>query len=186
MQYVKTLLLISAFFLFHPSDAQVMKSRIVKVGYAGEFMPFQENSHYSIHFDLENSTRNNFVTNEFGGGFMRNGTDLYYAKFDYKFYPLSAIFRNHRYQGLYASIGPGIYYEDLYKMENRFGLGIFTTAGVQLFLNNRLSIAFEVEMDLVSNLNYQAEMKTSEANHAKFFANSFKIGYLFNRKSRTH
>ncbi len=186
MQYVKTLLLISTFFLLHHSEAQVMKSRIAKVGYAADFMPLQENGHYSIHFDLENSTRHNFVTNEFGGGFMRNGTDLYYAKFDYKFYPLSAIFKNHRYQGLYVSIGPGIYYEDLHKMENRFGLGVFTTAGAQLFLNNRISIAFEVEMNLVSNLNYQAEMRTSDSNHTAFFANSFKIGYLFNRKSNTH
>lgn len=182
MKYVKTLLLISSIFIFQVSEAQVMKSRIAKVGYASDFMPFQENGNYSLHIDLESSTKYDFASNEFGAGFMRNGTDLYYAKFDYKFYPLTAIFKNHRYQGLYASAGPGIYYEDIPMVENRFGLGLFTTAGVQLFLNNRISIAFEVEMNLVSNLNYQAEHQNEDSYHTSFFANSFKIGYLFNRK----
>ena len=116
MKYVKTLLFISTFFILNVSEAQVLQSKIAKLGYSSSFMPFQEDGHYSLHFDLENSTRNNFVTSEFGAGFMRNGSDLYYLKFDYKFYPISAILNNFRYQGLYLSLGPGIYYEDLNKM----------------------------------------------------------------------
>ena len=147
-------------------------------------MPFQEDGHYSFHFDLENSTRNNFVTNEFGAGFMRNGSDLYYVKFDYKFYPISAIFHNFRYQGLYLSLGPGIYYEDISKTENGYGLGLFTTGGVQFLLNNRISLAFEVEMNFISNLNGQSEYYSSDGNSSNHFSNSIKIGYVFNKKSK--
>ena len=183
MKYVKTLLLIIALFIFTNSEAQIIKSRIAKIGYSSEFMPFQEDGHYSFHVDLESSTRNNFISNEFGAGFMRNGSDLYYTKFDYKFYPLSAIFKNHRYQGLYVSLGPGFYYEDRSRqnLENKFGLGIFTTGGLQFFVNNRISIAFEVEMNFVSNLNQQSEVR-QESSNTTFFTNSFKVGYLFNRK----
>lgn len=184
MKYVKTLLIIFSFLLLNNLEAQVLKSRIAKAGFSSDFMPFQEDGHYSIHFDLENSTGNNFFTNEFGAGFMSNGTDLYYAKFDYKFYPISAILKNFRYQGLYVSGGPGIYYEDLPTYDNRFGLGIFTTAGVQFLLNNRISIAFELEMNFVGNLNGQSEYKANEKYGYSHFSNSFKIGYVFNRKSK--
>lgn len=183
MKYVKTILIIPFLFIINISEAQEMRSKIAKVGYSSGFMPFQEDGHFSLHFDLENSTRNNFVTNEFGAGFMRNGTDLYYAKFDYKFYPISAILNNFRYQGLYVSLGPGIYYEDLDKMENRYGLGLFTTAGVQFLLNNRLSLAFEVEMNFISNLNGQAENSSSFDTNS-YFSNSIKVGYVFNKKSK--
>lgn len=188
--YVKTLLIITSFFLLSNVQAQVqpqyqvLKSTIAKVGYAGNFMPFQEEGHYSYHFDLENSTRNNFVTNEFGAGFMSNGSDLYYAKFDYKFYPISAILKNFRYQGLYFSVGPGLYFEDLEDTKNRFGLGVFTTGGVQFLLNNRISLAFEVEMNFVSNLSSQQEYTQDDSRGNRHFTNSFKIGYVFNRKSK--
>lgn len=182
MKYVKTLLLIISLFLIGNVEAQVLKSRIAKVGYSSDFMPFQEDGHFSLHFDLENSTGNNFVTNEFGAGFMSNGSDLYYTKFDYKFYPISAILNNFRYQGLYVSVGPGFYYEDLPKYDNRFGLGLFTTAGIQFLLNNRISIAFEVEMNFVSNLNGPSEYGSKNSYGNTHFTNSFKIGYVFNRK----
>lgn len=185
MNYVKTLLLISSFLFISNVEAQVLKSRIAKVGYSSDFMPFQEDGHYSFHFDLENSTSNNFVTNEFGAGFMSNGSDLYYAKFDYKFYPISAILNNFRYQGLYISLGPGIYYEDIESMENRFGLGLFTTGGIQFLLNNRISLAFEVEMNFVSNLNGNTEYGSNNNYGNTHFSNSLKIGYVFNRKSKT-
>ena len=185
MKYVKTLLLIISIFLSSSIEAQVMKSRIAKLGYSSSFMPFQEDGHYSFHFDLENSTGNNFVTNEFGAGFMSNGSDLYYMKFDYKFYPISAILNNFRYQGLYVSVGPGVYYENLEKMENRFGLGLFTTGGVQFLLNNRISLAFEVEMNFVSNLNGYSESGSNDSYGNTHFSNTIKVGYVFNRKSRT-
>ncbi len=184
MKYVKTLLIISSFFIISISEAQILRSKIAKIGYSSSFMPFQEDGHYSLHFDLENSTRSNFVTNEFGAGFMRNGTDLYYMKFDYKFYPISAILKNFRYQGLYVSLGPGVYYEDLDKMENRYGLGLFTTAGIQFLLNNRLSLAFEVEMNFISNLSGQSEYASSFDGNS-YFSNSIKVGYVFNKKSKT-
>ena len=183
--YVKILLFVASFFLICNVQAQVqvLKSRIAKVGYAGNFMPLQQEGHYSFHFDLENSTRNNFVTNEFGAGFMSNGSDLYYAKFDYKFYPISAILKNFRYQGLYLSIGPGIYYEDLEETNNRFGLGVFTTGGIQFLLSNRISVAFEVEMNFVSNLSNQREYSFDNSLGSRHFSNSLKIGYVFNRRS---
>ena len=184
MKYVKTLLFISTLFILNVAEAQVMQSKIAKLGYSSSFMPFQEDGYYSVHFDLENSTRNNFVTNEIGAGFMRNGSDLYYLKFDYKFYPISAILNNFRYQGLYLSLGPGIYYEDLAKMENRYGLGLFTTAGVQFLINNRISLAFEVEMNFVSNLNDHADYTSRESTNSSYFSNSLKIGYVFNSKSK--
>ncbi len=184
MKYVKILLVITSFFILSNTEAQILKSRIVKAGYGANFMPFQENGHYSFHFDLENSTKNNFITNEFGAGFMSNGSDLYYVKFDYKFYPISAILNNFKYQGLYLSIGPGIYLEDLEKMENRFGLGVFTTGGVQFLLNNRISLAFEVEMNFVSNLNAQSEYGSDNNLGGSHFTNSIKIGYVFNRRKR--
>ena len=183
MKYVKTLLIISSIFLFSNVEAQVLKSRIAKVGFSSSFMPLQEDGHYSFHFDLESSTKNNFVTNEFGAGFMSNGSDLYYAKFDYKFYPISAILNNFRYQTLYLSVGPGIYYENLDHMNNRFGLGLFTTGGLQFLLNNRISLAFEVEMNLVGNLNTQSEYGSQNYSMGNsHFSNTIKIGYVFNRK----
>ena len=185
MKYVKILLILFPFLFSNLTQAQFLKSRIVKVGHGADFMPFQEDEHYSFHFDLENSTGSNFVTNEFGAGFMSNGSDLYYAKFDYKFYPISAILKNFRYQGLYVSLGPGFYYENLDDMKNRFGLGLFTTGGIQFLLNNRLSIAFEVEMNFVSNLNSNYEYGSSEGVGNRHFTNSIKIGYVFNRKART-
>ncbi|MCK5469396.1 MAG: hypothetical protein KAI99_12825 [Cyclobacteriaceae bacterium] len=184
MKYVKTLLFISTFFILNVSEAQVLQSKIAKLGYSSSFMPFQEDDHYSFHFDLESSTRSNFVTSEIGAGFMRNGSDLYYLKFDYKFYPISAILNNFRYQGLYLSLGPGIYYEDLTKNENRYGLGLFTTAGLQFLLNNRISLAFEVEMNFVSNLG-QNDYASREGNNSSYFSNSIKIGYVFNKKSKS-
>ena len=185
MKYVKNLLFISIFFLLNNAEAQVLKSRIAKVGYSSYFMPLQEDGHYSIHLDLENSTRNNFISNEFGAGFMSNGTDLYYMKFDYKFYPISALVNNFRYQLLYLSLGPGFYYEHLSKMENRFGLGLFTTGGLQFVINSRLSVAFELEMNFVSNLNGQQEYDSNNSMGKRHFTNSFKIGYVFNRKTST-
>jgi len=116
---------------------------------------------------------------------MSNGSDLYYVKFDYKFYPISAILNNFRYQGLYVSVGPGVYYENLEKMENRFGLGLFTTGGVQFLLNNRISLAFEVEMNFVSNLNGYSESGSNDSYGNTHFSNTIKVGYVFNRKSRT-
>jgi len=183
MKYVTTLLLLTILHSFQESQGQsLLKSRIAKVGYSSDFMPFQEEGYYSIHFDLENSTKAHYLTNEFGAGFMRNGSDLYYLKFDYKFYPISAIFNNFRYQGLYLSAGPGVYYEDFAEQNNRFGLGIFTTAGLQFMLNNRLSVAFELEMNLVSNLSSSSEYGAKPPNEAAHYTNSIKIGYLFNRK----
>ena len=185
MKYVKTLLIIILLLAFQYSQAQVvMQSRIAKLGYSADFMPFQEKEHFSFHFDLENSTAKNFITNEFGAGFMSNGSDLYYMKFDYKFYPISAILNNFRYQGLYLSLGPGFYYENLEERENRFGLGLFTTGGIQFLLNNRLSLAFEVELNFVSNLNGYAENGSSDIYGNRHFSNSIKIGYVFNRKSK--
>jgi len=181
MKYVKSLLLLSLLFFINDVDAQVLKSRIAKIGYSSYFMPFQDDGHYSFHFDLESSTRNNFITNEFGAGFMSNGSDLYYMKFDYKFYPISAMVNNFRYQLLYVSLGPGVYYEHLSKMENRFGLGLFTTAGLQFLINSRLSVAFEVEMNFVSNLG-EPEYGSDSNTGNRHFTNSFKIGYVFNRK----
>ncbi len=184
MKYVKTLLFISSILILNVAEAQeVMQSKIVKLGYSSSIMPFQSDGHFSLHFDLENSTRNNFVTNEFGAGFLRNGSDLYYMKFDYKFYPLSAILNNFRYQGIYLSLGPGIYYQDLFDEENKYGLGIFTTGGIQFLLNNRVSLAFEIEMNFVSNLNGQGESSYNSSNHTVFTTNTIKIGYVFNKKS---
>ncbi len=183
MKYVKTLLFLSFFIITIFADAQLMPSKIAKVGYSSNFMPFQDDGHFSLHFDLESSTRNHFMSREIGTGFMRNGSDLYYVKFDYKFYPISAIFNNFRYQGLYVSVGPGIYYEDLSKAENRYGLGLFTTGGVQFLLNNRISLAFEVEMNFVSNLNGNYEYGSK--NNNRHFSNSIKIGYVFNKKAKT-
>ncbi len=183
MKYVKTLLLLSFFLAFQNSQSQVLlQSRIAKLGYASDFMPFQEKGHFSFHFDLENSTKIHYLTNEFGAGFMRNGSDLYYLKYDVKFYPISAIFKNFRYQGLYISAGPGIYREDFKEHNDRFGVGIFTTGGLQFMLNNRLSVAFEMEMNLVSNLSTQNESVSPPADEATHFSNSIKIGYLFNRR----
>ena len=181
MKYVKNLLFIFIFFLFSNAEAQVLKSRIAKLGYSSYFMPLQEDGHYSFHFDLENSTRNNFISNEFGAGLMRNGSDLYYMKFDYKFYPISALVNNFRYQLLYVSLGPGIYYEHVSKMENGIGLGLFTTGGLQFLVNNRISIAFELEMNFVSNLNGELENGSYSRSSKRHFTNSFKIGYVFNR-----
>ena len=109
MKYAKTLLILSFFIISNIAVSQQLRSEIAKVGYSSDFMPFQEDGHFSLHLDLESSTQNNFITREFGAGFMHNGSDLYYMKFDYKFYPISAILNNFRYQGLYLSIGPGIY-----------------------------------------------------------------------------
>ena len=183
MKYVTTLLIVFLFTAFQDSLGQtLLKSRIIKAGYSSDFMPFQEDGHYSFHLDLENSTKTHYLTNEFGAGFMRNGSDLYYLKFDYKFYPISAIFKNFKYQGLYVSVGPGIYYEDFSEQNNRFGLGIFTTGGLQLMLNNRLSVAFELEMNMVSNLSSGYESSSGPSNESVHYTNSLKIGYLFNRK----
>ena len=181
---MKNLLVVFALFLFCNVEAQVLKSSIAKVGYSSSFMPFQEDGHYSFHFDLESSTGNNFVSNEFGAGFMSNGTDLYYAKFDYKFYPISAMLNNFRYQLLYLSVGPGIYYEDLRSGQSRFGLGVFTTGGLQFLINSRISVAFEVEMNFVSNLNGNTEYRTGSNLGNTHFTNSLKIGYVFNRKAQ--
>ncbi|NJN24829.1 MAG: hypothetical protein HC819_01970 [Cyclobacteriaceae bacterium] len=182
MKYVTTLLTILIFLISSPGFAQVSPSHIAKIGYASDFMPFQEDGHFSIHLDLENSTRNNFVTNEFGLGFMRNGSDLYYAKFDYKFYPISALLRNFKYQIFYFGLGPGFYYEDVANANDKIGLGVFTTGGIQFLLNNRISMAFEVEMDFVSNLATETGAQADRTN--RYFSNSVKVGYVFNRKSK--
>jgi hypothetical protein len=185
MKYVRTLLILIFFLAFQNSQAQVvMQSRIAKLGYSADFMPFQESGYSSIHLDIENSTKIHYLTNELGAGFMRNGSDLYYFKFDYKFYPISAIFKNFRYQGLYVSVGPGLYYEDLAEQKNTFGLGIFTTGGLQFLLNNRLSVAFELEMNMVGNLGTQTESTSGISNDAFHFTNSIKIGYVFNHPAR--
>jgi hypothetical protein len=159
-----------------------LQSRIAKVGYSGDFMPFQEAGHYSFHFDLENSTRIHYLNNEIGAGFMRNGSDLYYLKFDYKFYPLSAIFNNFRYQGIYVSAGPGLYHEDFKESNSEFGIGLFTTGGIQFMVNNRVSIAFELEMNMLGNLGTQYESYSNPEDKPVHFSNSIKIGYVFNRK----
>ncbi len=185
MKYVKILLLASFLLAFQNSQSQVvMQSRIAKVGYSSNFMPFQEEGHYSFHFDMENSTKAHYLTNEFGAGFMRNGSDLYYLKFDYKFYPISAIFKNFRYQGLYLSVGPGLYYEGFEDRNDKFGVGLFTTSGLQFLLNNRVSVAFEVEMNMVSDLGVQMESKWGDDGDAVHFTNSLKIGYVFNSRKK--
>jgi hypothetical protein len=181
MKYVKILLSLALLLLFQNAQSQVLlQSRIAKIGYSSDFMPLQESGYFSLHVDLENSTKQHYLTNEFGAGFMRNGSDLYYVKFDYKFYPISAIFKNFRYQGLYVSAGPGLYYESFADSNNKFGLGLFTTGGLQLFLNNRVSVAFEVEMNMVSNLMSQNESISNRSNHTAHFTNSLKFGYVFN------
>ncbi len=184
MKYVKTLLLFALILTIGNLKAQNLQSRILKLGYASDFMPLQNNGHYSINIDLESSTRNNFISSEFGAGYMHNGSDLYYTKFDYKFYPISAILNNFRYQLLYLSLGPGLYYEDLENRENRFGLGVFTTAGVQFLLNNRLSMAFEVEANFISSVSGQIENNSKYKPQSRHFSNSIKIGYIFNKRNR--
>ncbi len=181
MKYVTILLLLIVFFSTHCVYAQtVMKSKIVKAGYGGDFMPFQESNHRSIHLELENSTRWHYLTNEFGLGFLRNGGDLYYMKFDYKFYPFSAIFRNFKYQGIFISAGPGLYYSDLDNINNKIGVGLFTTGGIQLLMNNRISVSFEMEMDIIGNLTPQVNSFSDGKDHQVYFTNSLKIGYVFN------
>lgn len=144
-------------------------------------MPYQVSDHYSFHFDLENSTRRNFITNEFGAGYLHDKSNLFYSKFDVKFYPVSALLNNLKYQTFYASIGPGIYYENVDEGANRFGVGIFTTGGIQFLLNNRISVAFEVEMNFISNLNQTESYTKSYSFGNSYFTNSIKIGYVFNR-----
>jgi hypothetical protein len=182
MKYVKILLLLPLFLISKNAEAQiVMKSKIAKLGYSSDFMPFQEYGHHSFHLDLENSTNVHYLTNELGAGFMRNGSDLYYLKFDYKFYPISAIFQNFRYQGLYVSAGPGVYYEHYDRHRNNLGLGLFTTAGVQFLMNNRLSVAFELEMNTVGDFERRSESRHNSNQDIFHFTNSVKIGYVFNR-----
>ncbi len=183
MRSTKLLLTLLFLTIIQFAEAQmVLPSRLLKVGFSTNFMPFQTEGHYSLHVELENSTQNFFVTNEFGAGFMHNDTDLFYMKFDYKFYPLSAIFHNFRYQMLYLSLGPGFYYESIPTHEDRFGLGLFTTGGIQVLFKNRISLAVEIEMNLLSNLNTSAENNPSPSSQAVYFTNSLKIGYLFNKK----
>ena len=72
---------------------------------------------------------------------------------------------------------------DLSKSENRYGLGLFTTGGVQFLLNNRISLAFEIEMNFVSNLNGNNEYGSN--NNNRHFSNSIKLGFVFNKKPKT-
>jgi hypothetical protein len=58
MKYVRTLLILIFFLAFQNSQAQVvMQSRIAKLGYSADFMPFQESGYSSIHLDIENSNK---------------------------------------------------------------------------------------------------------------------------------
>ncbi len=181
-------------------------ARIVKVGFTTAAMPFQEDGQYSLHLDLESATRSPFFTSELGFGFLSKtkklplifpafwpvhhspegfksiGSEMYYTKFMGKFYPLSAILGNWRYQGLYLSAGPGVYYETFDRKADHFGLGLFTSAGIQLFVNNRFSASFEVEMNLLTNINSYPEFPgLPKSGENVLFSNTLKFGYLFNK-----
>ena len=184
MRSAKLLLIFIILSFARYATAQViMPSHIVKAGFAAGIMPYQADGYYSLLFEIENSTRNIFLSNEFGAGYLHGQSDILYAKFDYKFYPISAIFNNFRYQMLYVSVGPGVYYGMEENKPDRIGLGLFSTAGLQALISNRISLAVEMEMDIVSNFSSGIENPAS-SNHNFFFTNSFKIGYLFNARSK--
>ena len=184
------------------------KASILKAGFSTAGMSLQKEDWFSLHLNLENSTKSPFFTSEFGigyteqkkevpliyrptwghpksaEGFMNIGSKLYYTKFMGKFYPLSAIMGNWRYQGLYLGIGPGFYYESFDKNVDHFGMALFSNAGFQIFVNNRFSAAIEVEMYLLGNLDNYGEFPNLPGNNENWrFNNSIKFGYLFNKPS---
>jgi len=201
-------LVIFLLFASLPQIAQAQlppRASILKFGFSTEATSFQKDGQYSLNLDLENATNSPYFTSEFGIGFLSKtrelpmqfpgswsrkhspegfksiGSEMYYTKFVGTFYPLSAIFGNWRYQGLYLSAGPGLYYESFDRKADHFGLGLFTSAGIQVFLSNRFSAAFEVEMNLLSNINSYPELPgLPPSNQNVLFSNTLKIGYLFN------
>jgi len=210
MMKTSTLLLI-AFFLtvaYQVNGQLLPKASILKAGFSTYGMQFDNQSQFSLHFDLENATNSPYFTSEVGlgfisqkeqipimyrpgwghpkssEGFVNAGSEMYYTKFMGKFYPLSAIMGNWRYQGLYLGLGPGFYFESFERNETHFGMALFTNAGFQLFLNNRFSVALEVEMNLLGNINsYQDFPEPPGSKENVRFNNSIKFGYLFNKPS---
>jgi len=210
MMKTSTLLLIGFFLTFaYQSQAQLLpKASILKAGFSTYGMQIQGENQYSFHLDLENATKSPYFTSEIGLGFISQtekvpiryrpswyhpksgegfinvGSDLYYAKVMGKFYPLSAIMGNWRYQGVYFGIGPGFYYESFERNIDHFGMALFTNAGFQYFVNHRFSVGVEVEMNLLGNINsgqYFPEPPGSNDNVR--FNNSIRFGYLFNKPS---
>jgi hypothetical protein len=210
MKKTFTLLAIAFLITFsYQSYGQLLpKASILKAGFSTAGMSFQKENQFSLHLDIENATKSPYFTSEFGigfinrseeipimshpywghhnapEGFMNVGSELYYTKFIGKFYPLSAIMGNGRYQGLYVGLGPGFYYESFERNIDHFGLALFTNAGIQLFLNNRFSAGVEVEMNILGNLEtYQSFPEPPGGIDKVRFNNSIKFGYLFNKPS---
>ena len=130
---------------------------------------------------------------------MHKNNDFYYVKFDYKFYPVSAILRNYRYQGIYVGFGPGVYLHEMSYQKNDVGIALFASCGFQFFVNNRLSLSVDFEFNSVRQQNPYKEIVPAAAYHRPIptprsesptpneiadnfhITNSIKIGYIFNR-----
>jgi hypothetical protein len=210
MMKTPTLLLIAFIITFAQQSVGQMlpKAGILKAGFSTAGMSFQEGNQFSLHLDLENATNSPYFTSEVGfgfisrteqipvrhkpgwgyphspEGFMNLGSELYYTKYMGKFYPITAILRNWRYQGLYFGIGPGFYFESFDRNNDHFGLALFTSAGFQMFVTNRFSVGLEFEMNLLGNITtYPGFPEPPGVNENIRFNNSIKFGYLFNRPS---
>ena len=191
-------ILIHSIFLI--SNAQDLpQSSLLKVGISPEWMPLQESDEIAFQIGLENSTKLHFITNEVVAGYMHKNNDLYYLKFDYKFYPLAAIFKNYRYQGIYLGFGPGIYMREYTYQPNDLGIALFASCGFQFFVNNRFSVSADIEFNSVRQQDPFTEVVPTGIPHRPdpftrpdqpfpqqiaddfHITSSLKIGYLFNR-----
>lgn len=193
-------LLIILIFSTHPSlKAQTPeKAGILKIGFTGDPFVSNETKMSGFQIGLENSMNAQFITNQVSAGYLNNINDLYYLKFDYRFYPVSALLKNYKYQGLYFGLGPGMYVQETKPGENEFGLAFFATTGVQLFVNNRFSVALEFELNTISpgktmmppikhpvpeSFRDRKRQSQSISENSFYFTGSLKIGYLFNHSN---
>ncbi len=197
MKNILPILIVLLISLQFESKAQTLpQSSILKIGGSGSSVFSKESNQYGLQVGLENSTKSHFFTNQVSAGYLQSDNDLYYLKFDYRFYPLSSILKNYRYQGLYFGLGPGMYLQETTPGNSEFGLAFFATAGAQLFVNNRIAVALEIEFNSISQTDApmpdgkysgqeyhraQKPLTLSESQNSFHLTGSLKVGYLFNR-----
>ena len=101
-----------------------------------------------------------------------------YFGYNFKFYPLYWSYRRKPLRGFFIGAGPSVFNQNLSYRVSRFGPGMNVTAGYQVFINDWLSVVYEMDMHYLKNRNFEYPWHNPD-NHWYTFFYHIKLGVRF-------
>ncbi|HLF32879.1 MAG TPA: hypothetical protein VI583_01500 [Cyclobacteriaceae bacterium] len=181
---MKTILIFIFLILSSEIMGQLRQDRLVKFGglpnYGIGSYPGNLSSPHIIGFEFEKiSRRMEFLTHCYRFDYIPYLNQQFtLLGYNVKFYPRYLTGRRQPLRGIFLGAGPAIFSQEAGRMPNRYGPGVNVTAGYQVLIKNKLSIAYELDMHYLKNLNMQVPWNNPD-NHWFTFFHYIKLGIKF-------